>query len=235
MSQWRCRPLALVSLPWLRWCCCPCRAGIGSHVIALVAKALWPTCEGAVAHIDAIHLCTGQVVIRRLPLLRWWRQLLWRSLHCCPRRDGAVAHVALASSSFPCCARREGPEGPLLRPRRCCATIALPATRRYSVAATPTSNAVAVASPLHRRCAVVVLMQRQLMLGARARHRRSRPCWRTRFLCLRSSHHCVVVTSLWSRLSDHCCCRGHITVALLSRRRSHTAVGFAPRRRRIVV
>ena len=98
-----------------------------------------------------------------------------------------------------------------------------PATRRYGVAATPTSNAVAVASPLHRRCAVVVLMQRQLMLGARAQHQRSRPCWRTRFLCLRSGCHCVVVTSSWSRLSDHCCCRSYITVALLSRRRSHFA------------
>jgi hypothetical protein len=168
-------------------------------------------------------------------LLCWWRQLLWRLLHCCPRRDGAVAYVALASSSFPGCARRKGPGEPLLRPCPRRITVTSPATRRYGVAAAPTINAVTVASPLQCRRAVVVLMQRQLMLGARARHQRSRPCWRTRCLCLRSSHHCVVVTSSWSRRSDHCCCRGHIAVALLSRRCGHTAVALPPRCCRIVV
>ena len=116
-----------------RWRHCPRTDGAFTHTALILGCMSLPSLRrpcgfvaAAPCPIDALHLCTGQVVIRRPPLLRWWRQLLWRSLHCCPRRDGAVAHVALASSSFPCCARCEGPEGLMLPHRRCRATIASP-------------------------------------------------------------------------------------------------------------
>ena len=113
--------------------------------------------------------------------------------------------------------------------------VALLSTRRYGVAVNPTINAVVVASPSHCRCAVMVVMQRQPMLGARARHQRSRPCRRTRCPCSRSRRHRVGVAPLWSRCSDHCRRRGHLVIALLLCSRGHVAVRLPPHRRCIAV
>jgi hypothetical protein len=137
--QWRCCPPLLASSPLLQWRCCPRHTGVGSHVIALVSG---PRCEGAMVHVAAVRLCTSQVVVRRLPLSRWWRQLLWRSLHCRPRCNGAIAHVALASSSFPCRTRCSRPQH-RARPWQAVALTLLPLRSCH--------GCIAVAPPLRRR------------------------------------------------------------------------------------
>ena len=144
-------------------------------------------------------------LIALLPVTRWRR---------CP--------IALASSSLPCCARHEGPDavsalgGSLLRHRRrrSLVTVALPSHLCYSVTVAVTLNHVAVASPSHCRRAAMVLMQRQLMLGAGARHRRSRPSRRKR-----SWRPYVAVAPSWGRRFDHCHRPGP-HVALLTRSRA---------------
>ena len=96
MSQWCCRPLALASLPLLRWRCRPRRTGIGSHVIALVAKAphvvkapwltLMPFTFALARLLFAGHLCcaggvncsgafciVARGVMVPLPTLHWRR------------------------------------------------------------------------------------------------------------------------------------------------------------------
>ena len=120
--------------------------------------------------------------------------------------------------------------GPLLRHHRRCGRVmvALPWHRCYGVAVALTINNVAVTSPSHCRRAAVVLMQRQLMLGAGARHQRSRPSRRTRCPCSQSRCHRVSVAPSWSRCFDHCHRHGP-HVALLSRRCGHVAcVAVAP-------
>jgi hypothetical protein len=108
-------------------------------VLSLTPRWYWVAChcprrEGPVAllrrrHVPPLMLFT--FALARLSsagrlCCAWWRQLLWRLLHCCLQCAGALAHVALASSSIPCCARREGHEGLMLPHRHCRATIASP-------------------------------------------------------------------------------------------------------------
>ena len=95
-------------------------------VLSLTPRWYWVAChcprrEGPVALLRRRHvlLMPFTFALARLSsagrfCCARWRQLLWLLLPCCLRRAGALAHVALASSSIPCCARREGPEGLML-------------------------------------------------------------------------------------------------------------------------
>ena len=100
----------------------------------------------------------------------------------------------------------------------CCCTIAAVAVLsrlqcRHSLLRLPL-NRVAVALSSHCRCAAMVLMQRQSVLGAGARHRRSRLSRRKR-----SWRPYVAVAPSWGRRFDHCHRPGP-HVALLTRSRA---------------
>ena len=162
--------------------------------------------------------------------------MLWRSLHRCPD-----AMAPLPTSHWRCPVSRvalvaKGLDfvpalgGPLLRHCRHCGrvTVTSPWHRRYGIVIALTINNFAVASPSHCHRAAVVLMQRQPMLGAGARHRRSRPCWPTCCPFSRLRCHCVVDAPSLSRRFDHRHRHGP-HVALLSCHCGHvTCVAVAP-------
>ena len=142
-----------------RWRHCPRNYGAFTHAALVLGRMSMPSSQrpcGFVATapcpIDALHLGTGQVVLRRPRLLRLVASIALLLLHCCLRRAGALAHVALAYSSIPCRARREGPEGLMFHsprgpPRLPClinAVLLLPRTCYRRVAVT--------LSQLHRCC-----------------------------------------------------------------------------------
>ena len=162
--QWRCRPPLLASSPSLQWRCRPCRTGVGSHVIALVVKALWPT----------LRRRHGSCCCR-LPL-HWpgrWPPTAFVML---------VASIALALvASSPMTQWRHCP--------RCAGIIQFPITHSLRKAWTPCPPlagcctdiaAVAITSRLHRRrtaATALPLLQPSTPLQSLHRHITVAPSW----------------------------------------------------------
>ena len=155
MLHWHCHPLALASLPHCDGAVSHA-AGVGSHVIALIAKALWPTSQ------------------RRRGPLRCCLPLHWPG-RCPPAAFVAlVASIALALVAL-------SPATQWRRCSRCTGVVQFPVSRSSQTALTPCpplaghcSNiaAVAVESRLHcHRTAATALPSLQPSTPLQSRHR----------------------------------------------------------------
>ena len=115
--------------------------------------------------IDALHLGTGQVVLRRPRLLRLVASIALLLLHCCLRRASALAHVALALSvsRVVLVGRAWGADVPLAArpatiapPHQCCIVAAadmLPSRCCHTVTVAPLLRCTAL--PLHCSLAAI--------------------------------------------------------------------------------